>query len=147
MCRSDNTPAEDDGSVELFARGSSPTRATAPPLGDDPLAKSSTLPSSSAGVLSDLHIPLLYPGDPAEALDLGRHAIALSRASGLWVALKIVADVADGTATVILDPDRVQPVIPSAADVLAERRPDGQLLTPHTLDLEREIYEVVHQQS
>ena len=81
-------------------------------VGDDPGAKSSTIPSSSAGVLQDLHMPLLYPGNPSEVLDLGRHAIALSRLSGLWTALKIVADVADGTASVSLDPDRVTPVIP-----------------------------------
>ncbi len=82
-------------------------------VGDDPAAKSSTIPSSSAGVLSDLHMPMLYPGGPAEALDLGRHAVALSRASGLWVSIKIVADVADGTASVDLDIDRVQPRIPT----------------------------------
>jgi len=111
-------------------------------VGDDPLAKSSTLPSSSAGLLSDLHIPLLYPGDPEQALDLGRHAVAMSRVTGLWTALKIVADVADGTASVVLDPDRVDIVIPSAAELISDRVPDGQLLTPHTLDLEREIYEV-----
>ena len=75
-------------------------------VGDDPAAKSSTIPSSSAGVLADLHMPLLYPGDPAEVLDLGRHAVALSRATGLWAAMKIVADVADGTESVDLDPDR-----------------------------------------
>ena len=51
-------------------------------VGDDPAAKSSTVPSSSAGLLSDMHMPMLYPGDPAEALDLGRHAIALSRSTG-----------------------------------------------------------------
>ena len=47
-----------------------------------------------------MHMPLLYPGDPAEALWLGRHAIALSRATGLWSALKIVSDVADEVAEV-----------------------------------------------
>ena len=39
-------------------------------VGDDPAAKSSTIPSSSAGVLADMHLPLLYPGDPAEAFNL-----------------------------------------------------------------------------
>ena len=111
-------------------------------VGDDPMAKSSTVPSSSAGVLSDLHMPLLYPGDPAAALDLGRHAIALSRHSGLWSALKIVSDVADGTATVAVDIDRVQPVLPEVDGLEYTRMPEGRLLTPLTVDLEQEIYEV-----
>ncbi|RMH76847.1 MAG: hypothetical protein D6683_09555, partial [Actinomyces sp.] len=59
----------------------------------------------------------------------------------LWVGLKIVADVADGTGTVDLHPDRLVPRLPE----LAGRRvspPDGNLLTPHTIELEREIFEV-----
>ncbi len=111
-------------------------------IGDDPNAKSSTLPSSSAGLVADLHMPLLYPGDPGAVLDLGRHAIALSRFTGLWSAIKIVADVADGLTTVALDPDRTIPVTPALFDEAARRRPDGRLLTPHTIDLEQEIYEV-----
>ncbi|MCR9092741.1 MAG: indolepyruvate ferredoxin oxidoreductase family protein [bacterium] len=111
-------------------------------VGDDPAAKSSTVPSSSAGVLTDMHVPLLYPGDPAEALDLGRHAIALSRTTGLWSALKIVADVADATASVELGPDRVVPVIPRIDGRLYEHHADGALLTPRTVEVEREIVEV-----
>ncbi len=111
-------------------------------VGDDPSAKSSTLPSSSAGLLSDLHMPMLYPADPGEVLELGRHAIALSRASGLWTAMKIVADVADGTASVELDPERTRPVIPEIDGLEPPRPPEGRLLTPLSLDLEREIYEV-----
>lgn len=111
-------------------------------VGDDPNAKSSTLPSSSAGVLADLHIPVLYPGSPSEALDVGRHAVAMSRATGLWTALKIVADVADGTGNVQLDPDRVVPIIPLLEGKPYAHLPDGRLLTPRTLELEREIYEV-----
>jgi len=114
-------------------------------VGDDPAAKSSTVPSSSAGLLADLHLPLLYPGDPAEALDLGRHAIALSRVTGLWSALKIVADVADATATVDLHPERIQPVLPRIDGLPYQHRPDGNLLTPRTIDVEREIYEIRYQ--
>jgi len=111
-------------------------------VGDDPAAKSSTVPSSSAGVLTDMHVPLLYPGDPAEALDLGRHAIALSRATGLWSALKIVADVADATASVELAPDRIVPVIPRIDGQRYLHQADGALLTPRTVEVEREIVEV-----
>src|SRR3954469_8925147 len=54
--------------------------------GDDPASKSSTLPSASEPTLAALHMPILHPGSLQEALDLTRHAIAASRASGLWVA-------------------------------------------------------------
>ena len=81
-------------------------------VGDDAAAKSSTLPSSAEAALAGLYIPIVTPGDVQEALDLGRHAVAMSRASGLWTALKVVAPVADGTGTVDLSLDRVQPVVP-----------------------------------
>ena len=122
--------------------GTSRTGGAVAFVGDDPSAKSSTLPSSSAGVLSDLHMPMLYPADPGEVLELGRHAIALSRMSGLWTAMKIVADVADGTASVALHPERVGPVLPDTAEIGEPRPPEGRLLTPLSLDLEREMYEV-----
>jgi indolepyruvate ferredoxin oxidoreductase len=111
-------------------------------VGDDPAAKSSTLPSSSAGTLASMHIPMLYPGDPAEALAFGRHAIALSRTTGLWSALKIVADVADASASIELVSERRDPVLPLLDGERYPHRPDGRLLTPHTLELEREIVEV-----
>ena len=125
----------------VFA-GADPRGGAVAIAGDDPAAKSSTIPSSSAGTLADLRIPVLYPGTPAEALDLGRHAIAMSRATGLWTSLKIVADVADGAATVMLDPERVQPIIPTLDGEPYRHAPDGYLLTPHTVDIEREIIEV-----
>ena len=57
--------------------------------GDDPPSKSSTLPSASESLLAALEVPVFAPGSVQEALDLGRHAIACSRASGLWAALKV----------------------------------------------------------
>ena len=112
--------------------------------GDDPQAKSSTIPSSSAGALADMHIPVLYPGTAGEALDLGRHAVHLSRATGLWTSLKIVADVADGSGTVHLDPARIDPLIPTVDGEPYTHTPDGRLLTPATVDAEQEICEVRH---
>ena len=125
----------------VFA-GSDPRGGALVIAGDDPQAKSSTIPSSSAGTLADMHIPVLYPGTPREALDLGRHAVYLSRAAGLWTSLKIVADVADGSGTVNLDPGRVDPIIPTIDGEPYVHTPDGRLLTPETVDAEREIYEV-----
>lgn len=128
----------------VFA-GTDPNGGAVALVGDDPLAKSSTVPSSSAGSLADKHIPVLYPATPAEALDLGRHAIAMSRATGLWTGLKIVADVADGGGNVELDPNRVRPVIPEIDGKPYAHLPDATLVPPHVISLEREIYEVRYQ--
>ena len=113
-------------------------------VGDDPAAKSSTLPSSSDATMVDLHMPIIFPGDVQEALDLGRHAVALSRASGVWVGFKLVTSVADGTGTVDVHPDRVVPVVPTMEYQGRPfvPHPSGRLLTPYTLDMEREFHEV-----
>ena len=87
----------------------------------------------------DLHLPILYPGDVAQSLDLGRHAIALSRASGLWAGLKVVSSVADGTGSVVLDPQRVSPSIPTVDGEPYECRPDALLLGAHSMEIEREL--------
>ncbi len=81
--------------------------------GDDPSNKSSTLPSASEYALADLHQAILHPGNVQEVLDLGMHGVALSRATGLWSAIKIVTSVADGSATAEVGPDRIHPVIPT----------------------------------
>ncbi|MCP4435993.1 MAG: indolepyruvate ferredoxin oxidoreductase family protein [Actinomycetia bacterium] len=122
----------------VFA-GTSPAGGAVAIVGDDPAAKSSTLPSSSDATFVDLHLPILYPADVGQALDLGRHAIALSRASGLWVGLKIVSSVADGTANVALDPHRVSPVMPTIDGAPYLCRPDGLLLGAHSLEIEQEL--------
>ena len=71
------------------------------------------MPSSSDAALVDLHMPILYPATVAECLELGLHGIAMSRATGLWSALKIVTPVADGTGTVDLPALRTVPLIPT----------------------------------
>lgn len=65
-------------------------------VGDDPVPKSSMVPSASEHILAALDVPVLFPGTVQEILSLGAHGVELSRSSGLWTALKIVASVADG---------------------------------------------------
>lgn len=95
----------------VFA-GASPHGGALALVGDDPAAKSSTMPSSSDAALVDLHMPILYPATIAECLELGLHGIAMSRTTGLWSALKIVTPVADGTGTVTFPVMKSEPVIP-----------------------------------
>ena len=127
----------------VFA-GTGPLGGVVAVVGDDPAAKSSTLPSSSDATFVDLHMPLLFPGDVQEALDLSRHAIALSRATGLWAGLKVVTAVADGTGTIDVHPDRVRAETPimMVDDEPFVPHPSGRLITPYTLDMEREFVEV-----
>ncbi len=125
----------------VFA-GADPHGGAVVVAGDDSAAKSSTIPSTSAGVLAAMHVPVLYPGTPGDALRLGLHAITMSRVTGLWTSLKIVADVADSASTVSLDSLAIEPVIPTLDGKPYAHTPDGHLLTPRTVETEREIYEV-----
>jgi indolepyruvate ferredoxin oxidoreductase len=83
--------------------GTTPLGGAVAVIGDDPFCKSSTLPSSSEWMARSLAVPLLAPGSVADVRTLGLHAVALSRYAGVWTALKIVADIADGVATVDID--------------------------------------------
>jgi indolepyruvate ferredoxin oxidoreductase len=116
--------------------GSHPRGGALVLVGDDPAAKSSTLPCASDGALADLSIPYLYPADSQDVLDLGRHAIELSRASGLWTGLKIVTAVADGSSTVNLAADWPAPRIPPGAGTHV---PTARLLHPTLGQLERDL--------
>ncbi|HUC33340.1 MAG TPA: indolepyruvate ferredoxin oxidoreductase family protein [Ilumatobacteraceae bacterium] len=113
-------------------------------VGDDPAAKSSTLPSSSGATLVDLNMPIIYPGDVQEAVDLGRHAISMSRACGVWTSIKVVEAVADGTGSVELHPERFEPVVPTMEvdGKIWVPHPDGRVITPYTLQLEHEFIEI-----
>ncbi len=114
-------------------------------VGDDPACKSSTMPSSSDASLVDLHMPILYPGTVEECLELGLHAVAMSRATGLWSAMKIVTPVADGSGTVdlpILDRDPEMPTWEVDGRPWA-RTPSAQFLgAARMLEVEREFREV-----
>ncbi|MBI5068052.1 MAG: indolepyruvate ferredoxin oxidoreductase family protein [Deltaproteobacteria bacterium] len=74
--------------------------------GEDHEAKSSTMPFAQESYFVHAGMPVLYPGTVAEFLTLGLHAAALSRYSGLWVALKLVNQLCDGGQTLEVDPAR-----------------------------------------
>ena len=72
-------------------------------IGDDPLCKSSTIASSSEAMCRSLVMPMLAPGDLPDLIRLGLHAVAMSRYTGMWTAVKIISDVADSSEIVELD--------------------------------------------
>ncbi|MGI9494390.1 MAG: indolepyruvate ferredoxin oxidoreductase family protein, partial [Geminicoccaceae bacterium] len=87
--------------------GTSPKGGVIAIAGDDPLAKSSSLPCQSEFAFVDAEIPVLTPSDIQDILDLGLHGIAMSRHSGLWTGMIALADLMDGSATVNVDPNRL----------------------------------------
>ena len=99
--------------------------------GDDHAAKSSTAAHQSEHILKACGIPVLYPSTVQEYLDYGLHGIALSRYTGLWVSMKCVTDIVESGAVVDINPDRVQPIIPTEfvlpADGVNIRTPDPVL--------------------
>ncbi|MDQ6706213.1 MAG: indolepyruvate ferredoxin oxidoreductase family protein, partial [Acidobacteriota bacterium] len=103
--------------------------------GDDHASKSSTAPHQSDLSFYNFGMPILYPGNVQEILDFGLAAIALSRFSGAWVAMKLVTNVCDSGGTVMLDPARVAFSNPEGY----EKRSDARLVIPHTLGLEPEV--------
>ncbi|MGH8982077.1 MAG: indolepyruvate ferredoxin oxidoreductase family protein [Acidimicrobiales bacterium] len=113
--------------------GASPTGGAIAIVGDDPTAKSSTLPSASEAVLADLGMPVVFPRSLDEVLDLGRHAVALSRWSGAWVAMKLATAIADAEGTVPVR-EWLAPALPTGYEAPPV---SGDLLTPGTLDRER----------
>lgn len=79
--------------------GANPAGGALVLVGDDPTAKSSSLPAASERSMAALSMPVFFPRNAEEIVAFGLYAIALSRVSGCWPAMKIVADVADGVWT------------------------------------------------
>ena len=108
-------------------------------LGDDHTCESSTTAHHSEYAMVDASIPVLNPAGVQEILDFGLHAFALSRYSGCWAALKCIHDTVEAAASVEIDPERVEIVIPDDPVVPPEglgiRWPD----TPQ--EQEKRLYE------
>ena len=111
--------------------------------GDDPSCKSSSLCSQSEPMLFHVGIPSLYPGNVQEILDYGLHGYQMSRLAGVWMGMKIVTNVADGTGTANVSPERLNFVTPDLEF-------DGKLFTPNmnlgmnvrveALEMEQSLY-------
>ncbi len=81
--------------------------------GDDHTCKSSTTAHQTEHAFIDAMIPVLSPAGVQEFLDLGLHGWAMSRFSGVWVAFKTVADTVDSSASVFVDPTRLETRLPT----------------------------------
>ena len=122
--------------------GTSSTGGVVAFCGDDAAAKSSTVPGGSETVLRAALIPTLSPTDSADVLHLGMHGVAMSRASGLWVAVKVSTNVADGYGVVPLHATQFEPTMPLADGVPYRRAVTTKLAAASAVDAERNLLQV-----
>jgi indolepyruvate ferredoxin oxidoreductase len=96
--------------------------------GDDHGAYSSTLPHQSDHLFAASMIPLLYPCNVEEYIELGLHGWSMSRFSGCAVGFKALADTVESSASIDADHSRVRIALPE--DVVApEGGMNSRLLT------------------
>ncbi|SDO78783.1 indolepyruvate ferredoxin oxidoreductase [Rhodoferax sp. OV413] len=81
--------------------------------GDDHISKSSTAAHQSDHIFKACGLPVFFPTNVQEILDLGLHAFAMSRFSGVWAGMKTIQEIVESSATVMIDPERVQIKIPT----------------------------------
>ncbi len=80
--------------------------------GDDHVSKSSTAAHQSDHIFKACGMPVFFPSSVQDILDMGLHAFAMSRFSGVWTSMKTIQEVVESSSTVDVDPHRVSIVLP-----------------------------------
>jgi len=93
--------------------GTTPWGGVIAVAGDDHISKSSTAAHQSDHIFKACGTPVFFPANVQEILDLGIHAFAMSRFSGVWAGMKTIQEIVESSATVMIDPDRVHIKIPT----------------------------------
>ncbi len=99
--------------------------------GDDHISKSSTAAHQSDHIFKACGLPVFFPSGVQEILDMGLHALALSRFAGVWSGMKTIQEIVESSSSVSVDPDRVKIVLPEDFQMppggVHIRWPDGPL--------------------
>jgi indolepyruvate ferredoxin oxidoreductase len=118
--------------------GTTPWGGVIAVAGDDHVAKSSTAAHQSDHIFKACGLPVFFPSTVQDILDLGIHAFAMSRFSGVWAGMKTIQEIVESSATAMIDPERVDIVIPEFEMPLGGlhiRWPD------HALDQEARLFD------
>lgn len=119
------TDRSTDALRHLGVAGASKNGGVLAIAGDDHGVKSSTVYNFSDPIFIATGMPLLYPSNTQELLELGLHGIALSRFSGCAVGFKVHNDVVEGGGSVYVGADAptiTMPDIPQAPELGPEGR-------------------------
>jgi indolepyruvate ferredoxin oxidoreductase len=93
--------------------GTTPLGGVIAVAGDDHVAKSSTAAHQSDHIFKACGLPVFFPIDVQDILDLGLHAFAMSRYAGVWTGMKTIQEIVESSMSTQIDPDRVNIVIPT----------------------------------
>ncbi|MCB2007923.1 MAG: indolepyruvate ferredoxin oxidoreductase family protein, partial [Rhodoferax sp.] len=119
--------------------GTTPWGGVIAVAGDDHVSKSSTAAHQSDHIFKACGLPVFFPANVQEILDLGIHAFAMSRFSGVWAGMKTIQEIVESSATAMIDPERVQIVMPTDFEMPAGgvhiRWPD------HALEQEARLFD------
>jgi indolepyruvate ferredoxin oxidoreductase len=111
--------------------GTTPWGGVLAVAGDDHVAKSSTAAHQSDHIFKACGLPVFFPASVQEILDLGLHALAMSRYAGVWAGMKTIQEIVESSATALIDPERVQIKLPTDFEMPAGgvhiRWPDAPL--------------------
>lgn len=99
--------------------------------GDDHVSKSSTAAHQSDHIFKACGLPVFFPSNVQDILDMGLHAFAMSRFAGVWSGMKTIQEVVESSSSVYVDADRVQIILPEDFEMppggLHIRWPDAPL--------------------
>ncbi|CAN5351767.1 indolepyruvate ferredoxin oxidoreductase family protein [soil metagenome] len=82
-------------------------------VGDDHVSKSSTAAHQTDHLFKACGLPVFFPNCVQDILDMGLHALALSRFAGVWSGMKTIQEIVESSSSVSIDPDRVSIVLPT----------------------------------
>ncbi len=97
--------------------GTTPWGGVLAVAGDDHVAKSSTAAHQSDHIFKACGLPVFFPTSVQDILDLGLHAIAMSRYAGVWAGMKTIQEIVESSATAEIDAERVRIVLPTDVEM------------------------------
>ena len=93
--------------------GTTPWGGVLAVAGDDHVSKSSTAAHQSDHIFKACGTPVFFPASVQDILDLGLHALAMSRYAGVWAGMKTIQEIVESSAAVDVDAQRVQIITPT----------------------------------
>ncbi|MEO0997026.1 MAG: indolepyruvate ferredoxin oxidoreductase family protein [Pseudomonadota bacterium] len=92
--------------------GTHPSGGVVMAVGDDPMSRSSSIQQQSEQVLAGLCIPVFNAASVQDVYDYSLIGWSLSRFAGVWVAVKMVSDIAEAWMPVDTEPGRTEIQLP-----------------------------------